>query len=197
MFPCDNSRIVVFGQHDSLFNNRADHKGGGVSEVTSRRSFYTILRNPFQRIVDIPKGTVITSTVNVRDLITDVSGCLDDAVNNTSSTVNAIPLQLKNEKHNTGMTRPFEAKREDNANETIDKGTLRNINEAYSEYRREFVLMVQKYETICDGHIQRIDVENHRIDLVGKNKARSHAHSYRVVSKGKKLEKIQSEKHAQ
>ena len=191
MVRSNDSGLVVLGPHDHLLDLPHVHMARGIADVTTGRPFYVLVGNTSDKSVHLPKGMIIASTVDVPDVIMDASSLSNDRTKGNDETINAIPLYRRDENRDERMARHFEVKETDGKNEKTDWRTLINFNDEYAEYRDEFISMLEKYESMWDGHIGQITVAKHRIDLVDEGMRPIHAHPYRAGPKRRELEKAE------
>lgn len=107
----------------------------------------------------------------------------NDTDNKTQDTVHFIRPYWRDEIREEEVARLLEFKGEENANKKAEWRTLINFNDKYNEYRQEFVSILEKYETMREGHIARITISKHLIDLVDENVQPFHAPLYKLRPK--------------
>lgn len=108
LIQSDDSPLVVFGTHASLFMLTQVSIARGIAKKLLGRAFYIKSSSLSGGPVQIPKGMTVASTVNVAELVLDTNVLPNESVNKMQDTKNATKLYRRYESSDEQMARHFE-----------------------------------------------------------------------------------------
>lgn len=142
---------------------------------------------------DLP-GTIATIHISLIDFEENNSGGVPTGSPNYDRNVIATVRYKPTIHEDAQMERQYTVGKTESERLTHNWNEEIQLSDKYSNYRGKFLTFLSKFQSMLDGHLCRITVSKHRIELTPENTQPIRSAPYRTSPKARELEPVEIEK---
>ena len=197
--------LVTLYPHVRCLHKRLTLLAAGVMDVEPMRPFYVLVANLSRSPCHLPKNMAIAHAFDPPPLLVDrephsltpltTHSLIAETRQSEAPTVLATSLRKRLDagQREQARTRTAEIAKSDETRTEADWRSLVNIDEEFADRRDEITAMLDEFASMWDGHLGRVSIAKHRIELQPGARP-SYSAPYRAGPKARDFEKSEIDK---